>query len=794
MIGTTISHYKILQKIGEGGMGVVYKAEDTKLKRTVALKFLPPLFSTDDEVKQRFIHEAQAASALNHTNICSIHTIEEFDQQQFIDMEFVEGKTLGVLLKEKELSLKEVLDIALQIAEGLNAAHKKGIVHRDIKPDNIMVTDESIGKIMDFGLAKLKGSSKLTKTHSTLGTLSYMSPEQARGEEVDQRSDIFSLGAVLYEMITGRRPFKGEHEAAIIYSLLNENPEPLSRYKTGVPEPLQRIIDKALAKGQDERYQHVDEMLVDLKKLIKETELNFSRGMQTKSKHSFRRTTLLWVLVSFVVVALVVGGYLLIKGNREPEKLSQAKTVEIEWTNSIAVLPFRDFSSKKDQEYFCNGMTDAIIGRLAKIQELKVIATTSVMRYRNTDKDIKEIGRELSVANVLEGTLQKEKNKIRLSAQLISTENGFHIWADTYDRELTMVFEIQDDISKAIAEALKVTLTAKARETSKAGQPQNLETYEYHLKGMNLINTYIIYERQEDFVAAIGMFKKAIEIEPNFAASYTGLAWGYQHHIEITGDESEAFLVVKYSEIAYQKNPNSAEANAAMGWVHHVRGDQDKAYQHLRRALELNPNSMAINHVIGLFLTNLGLCHQAINFFQRAIELDPFYLYALSSQAGRLRDIGEFEKADIAYKKVLEIVPNNVTYLGVYAYLLIMMKQYDRAEDLLNRAEQLNQGDSVVTTYQAILLAAKGNKIMAMKVMQKPKPLVYALLSMNEEAIITIKKRIGEGSGYAHNVYSYLSLINNPLYNNLRSDPRFQEIIKSQKQIYEERLKKYGDL
>ena len=794
MIGQTISHYKILEKLGEGGMGVVYKAEDTNLKRTVALKFLPPLFSADDEVKQRFIHEAQAASALNHTNICSIHTIEEYEQQQFIDMEFVEGKTLGVLLKEKELSLKEVVDIALQIAEGLNAAHKKGIVHRDIKPDNIMVTDERLVKIMDFGLAKLKGSSKLTKTHSTLGTLSYMSPEQAQGIEADHRSDIFSFGVVLYEMITGHRPFKGEHEAAIIYSLLNENPEPLSRYKTGVPEPLQRILDKALAKGQGERYQHVDEMLVDLKKLIKETELNISGGTQTNPKHSFRQATLLWVLVSFVVVALVVGGYLLIKGNREPEKLSQAKTVEIEWTNSIAVLPFRDFSSKKDQEYFCNGMTDAIIGRLAKISELKVLATTSVMRYKNTDKDIKDIGRELNVENILEGTLQKEKNKIRLSAQLISTENGFNIWADTYDRELTMVFEIQDDISKAIAEALKVTLTAKARETSNAGQPQNFETYEYHLKGMNLVNTYIVYEREEDFVAAITMFKKAIEIEPNFAASYTGLAWGYQHHIEITGDESEAFLVVKYSEIAYQKNPNSAEANAAMGWVHHVRGDQNKAYQHLKRALELNPNSMAINHVIGLFLTNLGLCHQAINFFQRAIELDPFYLYALSSQAGRLRDIGEFEKADMVYKKVLEIVPNNVTYLGVYAYLLTMMKQYDRAESLLTRAEKLKPGDSTVTSYRAILLSARGNKIMAMGLMKKHEPLVYSLLGMKKEAITGIENQIGQGNKYAYSAYLYLLLSNNPLYSNLRSDPRFQDIIKSQKQIYEERLKKYGNL
>lgn len=773
-------------------MGVVYKAEDANLDRLVALKFLPPELTRDPEAKERFIHEAKAASALNHTNICSIHTIEEFEKQQFIDMEFVEGKTLALSMKGKELPLKQIIDIVIQIAKGLNAAHRRGIVHRDIKPDNIMITDESLVKIMDFGLAKLKGSSKVTKTHSTLGTLSYMSPEQARGEEVDQRTDIFSLGAVLYEMITSRRPFKGEHEAAVIYSLTNETPEPLARYRANVSDDLQRVVEKALAKNKGDRYQHVDELLVDLRSVQRDVDngsenkiFNITRSLQKK----------LWYIVATILFLVVL--FILFKSNlftpaEQPTEnipISSQKPSESGWTNSIAVLPFRDFSAKKDQEYFCNGMTDAIIGRLAKIPELKVLATTSVMRYKNTDKDIKEIGRELNVANVLEGTLQKEKNKIRLSAQLINTESGFHLWADTYDRELTKVFEIQDEISIAISEALKVTLTARARETSKSGLPQNLETYEYQLRGMNLINNYIIHRREEDFTLALAMFQKAIELEPMYAASYSGLAWAYKHHIEVTGNQSEALYVLKNSETAYEKNPNSPEANAAMGWVYHERGNQDKAFEYFRKALELNPNSMAINHVAALFLTDIGLYHQAIKYFHKANDLDPYYLYALSSLAGRYRDIGEYKIAEALYEKVSELAPNDAIYERAYAYLLILKKEYDRADALLNRAEKIKPEDSTLMPYRALYWAVRGEKSKAIMFMHSPNDLVFAPLGMNNEAIACLKQGIKEEKSR-----SYLYLLHNPLYDNLRSDPHFQDIIAKQKIIYEERLKKYGIL
>jgi serine/threonine protein kinase len=796
MMDKTISHYKILEKLGGGGMGVVYKAEDTKLHRTVAVKFLPPELTRDDEAKQRFIQEAQAASSLDHSNICVVHEIDETnDGQIFICMNYYDGETLKKKIEKGPLKLDEAIEIAIQIAQGLLKAHEQKIIHRDIKPANIFITNDGVVKILDFGLAKLSGKTMITKLGSTIGTIAYMSPEQARGEEVNQRTDIWSLGVVLYEMIIGKLPFRGEYEQAILYSIMSEEPSPITSLRTGIPLELERIINKALAKKPSERYQHIDEMLVDIKKIMNEIHSVVSDRGKVIPKQIKHSSSLLWISTSILaLLILIVIGYLLINSSKETKIIDSINAAETDWKNSIAVLPFRDFSSKMDQEYFCNGMTDAIIGRLAKIPELKVIATTSVMRYKNTDKDIKEIGKELNVANILEGTIQKEKNRIRLTAQLINTENGFHIWAETYDREKKMVFEIQDNISKAISEALKVKLTAKARETSRAGQPQNLEAYEYFLRGMNLVNTYIIYNRDEDFNSALSMFQKAIEIEPNYAAAYTGLAWTYQHHIEVTSNLNYAPLVIKYSKLAYQKNPNSAEANTAIGWVYHINGDNDRAFQSFQRALELNPNSMPINHVIGTFFANIGLCHQSIKFSQKAIELDPFYLYALTIEAGRWRDLGEFEKAESFYKKVLELAPNNSYYLAVFAYLKIMMKKYDQAEGLLKSAENVKSDNPDILFCRNLLYAIRGDKNKALHHsilagIASSEEFVYSILGMKEEAIACIKKNIKEGHEYL-----YLQLINNPFYNNLHSDSRFQEIVNQAKKLYEERLRKYGDL
>src|SRR3989441_5604695 len=387
MIGQTISHYKILEKLGEGGMGVVYKAEDTKLDRLVALKFLPQHLTANHTEKARFLQEAKAAAALNHPNVCSVIDLQEANGQQFIIMEYVEGKTLRQAIPVKELG--DVFAFASQIAEALRAAHNKGIVHRDVKADNIMVTPDGRIKVMDFGLAKLKGSMKLTRTSSTVGTLAYMAPEQIQGGEVDARSDLFSFGVVMFEMLTGKLPFHGDHEAALMYSIVHEGPEPLGKYRKDVPPVLTRIVSRLLEKNAEQRYQTTGDLLAELK--------NTDAPLATA------------------------------KGSPPI---------------SIAVLAFEDMSPQKDHDYLCEGLAEEVINALTKIGTIRVSARTSAFAFRGKQMDIRDIGMKLNVQAVLEGSVRKSGNRLRITAQLINVADGYHIWSERYDREMKDVFEI----------------------------------------------------------------------------------------------------------------------------------------------------------------------------------------------------------------------------------------------------------------------------------------------------------------------------------------------------------------
>ena len=647
MIGETISHYKILEKLGEGGMGVVYKAQDTKLDRTIALKFLPKHLTSDGEAKTRFIHEAKAASALNHPNITTIHEIDEAEGEHFICMEYIEGESIKGVIKERGFPIEELLKISIQIGEGLNAAHRKDIIHRDIKSDNIMLTKENVVRIMDFGLAKLKGVSRVTKQDSTLGTVSYMSPEQAQGLEVDQRSDIFSFGVVLYEMITGQLPFKGEHEAAVMYSIMNETPAPLARYKADVPEGLQRIVDKVLQKDRSTRYQHVDEIVADLKGLQRETTTTGLIG--AKKKRVSNRSV---VLVG-VTVLIIIAGYLLLSRLLVP---SGTKSTSIE-SKSIAVLPFKNLSEDKTNEYFSDGITEDVITHLSKIGDLKVICRTSIMLYKNSDKRLREIGKELGVSTILEGSVRRADNRVRIVGQLVDAQTEEHIWAETYDRDLSDIFTIQSDVAQQIARALEAKLSTEEKERIELKPTDNPGAYDYYLQGREYAHRS--YEKK-DFEVAMELFEKAVGADSNFAEAYARLArlhcmmyWtGYDRSPERLARAKEAVdkalnlkpndPLVRWANgyyyyhgfrdyaraldefsFAQRKEPGNAEYNASIAYIQRRLGKFEDALQNLKIAFKYDPRSNVIAHEVGYTYLALRMYTEAEGYFDLGISLAP---------------------------------------------------------------------------------------------------------------------------------------------------------------------------
>jgi TolB-like protein len=441
MTGQTISHYRILEKLGEGGMGVVWKAEDTRLRRTVALKLLPSYAVQDPEFHERFVREAQAAAALQHSNIATVFELDE--EHGFFAMELVEGPSLREKIKERPLKLNEALRIATEVADGLQAAHEKGIVHRDIKSGNILLTPEGKAKITDFGLAALVDRTRVTKTGAALGTPGYMAPEQARGEKVDRRADIWALGVVLYEMLAGRLPFRGDSEAAVVHSILHEEPEPVTALRAGLPPQLDSVLAKTLAKNPDDRYHHVDDLLVDLRHLSASAPLAVA-----PRRLAFSRRAMLGLVGTLVAILVVLVG-LNVGGLRE-RLFGRIGTPPIE---SLAVLPLENLSGDPSQEFFTHGMTEALIAELSKIKALKkVISRTSVMQYEGTKKPIPQIAKELGVDALIEGSALKEGDTVRITVQLIHGATDAHLWANSFDREYKNILALHSDVARAIAQ------------------------------------------------------------------------------------------------------------------------------------------------------------------------------------------------------------------------------------------------------------------------------------------------------------------------------------------------------
>jgi serine/threonine protein kinase/tetratricopeptide (TPR) repeat protein len=791
MIGTTVHHYRILEKLGEGGMGVVYKARDTRLNRDVALKFLPAVLTSDDESKQRFIHEAQAASALDHTNICTIHEIGETDEGRlFIVMACYDGETLKQRIARGPIAGEEAVTIATQIAQGLSKAHAKGIVHRDIKPANVLITTDGIAKILDFGLAKLAGDVRLTKTSSTIGTAAYMSPEQARGEEIDHRTDVWSLGALLYEMIAGKPPFEGHFEAGVIYSILNTDPMPLSARNSATPAELEKIVTRALAKDPGERYQQMHEMIADLNHLTSESGATPPTGLPRRTGGIARAAR--WALPVFVA-ALAGTLYLVFHGKTGPPAIPEGTTPASQVRNSIAVLPFDDLSPAKDQEYFCSGIAEEIRTSLSRIPDLKVVGGTSAAALKGKKLEIREIGRQLGVTTILEGSVRKDAARIRITLQLSAAADGFTLWSDTYDREMKDVFSIQEDVSRSVAAALKITLTPETTTFAFLPRTKNIEAYEYSLKGNHNVKLYLISYKEKDFQAALRMYEKAVAIDSTYAMAYAGLAWAYEHHDMYarhsgargyTGDRDQ---VLRNVERAYQLDSTDGSINAGMGYIATEMRDYDRAHELCRKALEREPHSLFVNHIVGEFLDAVGLPLHATKFFMRAIELDPLYLLSLGEMAVSLERAGEFDKAAEFYRRTLDLSPDDLVYRAYYVRLLIKTGRQSEADQLLQKALRANPNFKDLSTCRALLYASRGAKEEALR-LERSAP-VLAMLGEKREAM-----KILEGYATPKGPCRYLDLLHNSFYDKLRDDPQFQALLAQQKELYDEYLRKYGTL
>ncbi len=652
-IGEVISHYRIIEKLGEGGMGVVYKAEDTKLKRTVALKFLPPELTRDEEAKERFIREAQAASALDHPNICTIYEINETeDGQMFIAMAFYKGETLKIKIARGPLPVEEAVDIAIQTSRGLAKAHEEGIVHRDIKPANIMVTDEGVVKILDFGLAKI-AASMLTKEGTTLGTVAYMSPEQARGETVDHRTDIWSLGAVMYELLTGQRSSRGEYEQAVMYSIMNVDPEPITNLQSDVPAELELVVFKSLKKEPAERYQHIKDILQELN-AIRGTEAPSSSAQQKmppqKAPSKRRRIT----IAALFVLVLVVGTAVLYFRNGEPVAPSERKM--------LAVLPFENLGSP-DDEYFADGITDEITARLAGIEELGVIARTSAIQYKNTDKSIQQVGEELGVEYILEGTvrwqrLSEGQSQVRVTPQLIRVSDATHVWANIYDKDIADIFQVQSDIAEQVAKGLGIALLEPERSALKDKPTANLEAYDYYLRG----NEYARRGGEKNKRIALQMYQKAVELDPDFALAYarlsgthTGLYWNHWDRTEQRLSKAKEAV-----DRALQLNPDLPEGHLALGRYHYQgRLDYDRALKQFDIVRKNKPNNAEMLAFIGYVKRRQGKFEQALENIKKASELDPlsgFFSQELGNTYHRIRNYPDAERY---YDRAISLTPDS---------------------------------------------------------------------------------------------------------------------------------------
>ena len=735
--GSRLGQYEIVSLIGGGGMGLVYKAQDTRLKRLVALKLLPPELTRDETTKQRFLQEAQAASALDHPNICTIFEINETpDGQLYLVMAYYEGETLKEKIEHGPLAIGEALDIAIQVGQGLAEAHGAGIVHRDIKPANLLIAKAGVVKILDFGLAKLAGSDSITQTTGTrLGTVAYMSPEQARGQKVDQRTDIWSLGVVLYEMVAGLPPFQREQGDAIVYAILREVPTSLTGLRTGVPMDLERVVTRALSKQAGDRYQSVADLLSEL------------RGV--KRAHQ------------------------------------EGATTRQQAVPSIAVLPFRNMSADPEQEYFCEGLAEELIDALARLDGLRVAAgRTSAFQFSGKGHDLRDIGEKLQVKTILEGSVRRAGDRLRVNAQLINAADGYHLWSERYDRDMDDIFAVQDDIARTVVEKLKVKLLGTADTPLVRKPTDNLEAYNLVLQG----RYYSVRATGAAVEKSLACFTQALALEPAYAQAHAGIALVYaiQAIVSLAAPHTVMPEAKEAALEALALDETVADAHAALAVVlHYYDWDWAGAEREYRRALELNPGDTFARCSYANLLGMVGRVDESVAEARSAVERDPvapFCRYILQQAFVVAR---RFEEAIAEAHAGIELDPSyHLSYMSL-GWGLAGLGRHDEAVDAFRQQAIAAAGDSFAQGWLGWALGLAGHRQEALTILgdlegrrsqEYVGGLLLACVSLgldeHDQAISWLQEAAEERDGL-------MALVNTlPVFGPLRSDPRFQDLLR----------------
>lgn len=752
--GTTLANrYEIIEELGKGGMGRVYRVEDTKLKQEVALKLIKPEIAKDEKTIERFRNELKIARNIRHKNVCGMFDLGEEKGTHFITMEYVPGEDLkGMIRMMGQLGTGKALSIAKQVCEGLSEAHRLGVVHRDLKPSNIMIDKEGNARIMDFGIARSLSEKSITGVGMMIGTPEYMSPEQVEGKEVDQRSDIYSLGVILYELVTGRVPFEGDTAFIIGVKHKSEIPENPSRINSQIPEKFSRLILKCLEKDKGNRYQSAQDLLAVLSK-IKDTLYAEERA------------------------------------SREGKPIA-TETGELEERDSIAVLPFSDLSPQKDQEYFCDGMAEELINTLTKVERLKVASKTSAFQFKDKGKDIEEIGKKLRVQTILDGSVRKSGNRLRISAQLINVEDGYHIWSEKYDRDMEDIFAIQDEISLAIVDKLKIKLLGEERAKLTKRYTENREAYSLFLKGR-----YFWNRRYEGGLnRAIEYFNQAIAKDPLYAIAYSGIAdclcliglWGFQPPKEIYPKAKAA------AEKALEIDESLSEARSSLGFINAFYAwDWHAAEREFKIALELNPRYATAHSWYSLYLAGMGRFEEAIDEQKRALELDPLSLIINAMMGLIFMLAGNYSDAVEQLQRTIEMDPN---FLMAYVFLgqtyTVMEwkglgKYYAQSIKALKKAFDLSGGMTYVLGHLGMTYSLDGQKDKANKILRQLEKLrieesvspeqffhMYYGLGEQDKALEYLEKMHDERT-------SLLTLYNVwPAVDRINSTPTFKAIMK----------------